>query len=41
MGFLEFYRAIQKAVENFTQINGYLEKNIILLAELNKIGKKQ
>lgn len=39
MEFLDFCKAIQEAVENNNKINGASEKNLILLAELDKIIK--
>ncbi|WP_412758170.1 class I SAM-dependent methyltransferase [Legionella bozemanae] len=39
MDFLDFCKAIQEAVENDNKSNGVPEKNLILLAELDKIIK--
>lgn len=39
MEFLDFCKAIQEAVENDNKNNGVSEKNLILLAELDKIIK--
>ncbi|VEB33665.1 class I SAM-dependent methyltransferase [Legionella cherrii] len=39
MEFLDFCKAIQESVENYNKINGVSEKNLILLAELDKIIK--
>lgn len=39
MEFLDFCKAIQEAIENDNKSNGVSEKNLILLAELDKIIK--